>query len=147
MASSPLSGCSIPARIRRSVDFPEPLGPISPIRSASETVKEIFSKRGVAPNAFEILCALMMGGNGYGLLILFEVIKKPRCVPEACGVTDALHLADNVRFGDRSPRITSALSCPRSYNGSHQCLWPLARNSAPTKFSHSWVRVVWGKCI
>jgi len=28
-----------------------------------------------------------MGGNGYGLLILFEVIKKPRRVPEACGVT------------------------------------------------------------
>jgi hypothetical protein len=48
------------------VDFPEPLGPTSPIRSASETVKEISSKSGFAPNAFEILCALMMGGNGYG---------------------------------------------------------------------------------
>jgi hypothetical protein len=57
------------------VDFPEPLGPISPIRSASETVKEISSKSGFAPNAFEILCALMIGGNGWAP-VTFEVITR-----------------------------------------------------------------------
>src|SRR5215469_11412321 len=74
-----MSGCSVPARIRSSVDFPEPLGPISPIRSASETVKETSSKSGFAPNAFEILWTLMIGGNGYAPQH-FEVIKKR--VPE-----------------------------------------------------------------
>src|SRR5215470_18188218 len=54
-----------PARIRSSVDFPEPFGPISPIRSPSETVNETSSKSGFAPNAFEIFWTLMIGGNGY----------------------------------------------------------------------------------
>jgi hypothetical protein len=48
------------------VDFPEPLGPIKPIRSPSETEKETASKSGFAPNAFEMFCALMIGGNGDG---------------------------------------------------------------------------------
>jgi hypothetical protein len=30
-------------------------------------VKDTFSKSGCAPKAFEILCALMIGGNGGGL--------------------------------------------------------------------------------
>ena len=33
---------SSPARIRSKVDLPEPLGPMSPMRSPSETVKETF---------------------------------------------------------------------------------------------------------
>jgi hypothetical protein len=49
--------------MRSSVDLPDPLGPINPIRSPSETVKETFWKRGFAPKAFEISCALMMGGK------------------------------------------------------------------------------------
>jgi hypothetical protein len=53
--------------MRSNVDFPEPFGPISPIRLPSETVKDTFSKSGCAPKAFEILCALMIGGNGGGL--------------------------------------------------------------------------------
>src|SRR6185369_6598528 len=53
----------VPASIRSSVDFPEPFGPISPIRSFSEIVNEILSKSGIAPNVFEIPCALMMGGK------------------------------------------------------------------------------------
>jgi len=64
-ATSPWSGFSVPARIRNNVDFPEPFGPIRPIRSPSETVKETSSKSGLAPNAFVIFCALMIGGNGY----------------------------------------------------------------------------------
>jgi hypothetical protein len=49
------------------VDFPEPFGPINPIRLPSETVKETFWKSGCDPKAFEIFCALMIGGNGGGL--------------------------------------------------------------------------------
>jgi hypothetical protein len=56
------------------------LGPIKPIRSASETVKETSSKSGFDPNALEIFCALMMGGNGYGPPV-FEIIKKTGRVP------------------------------------------------------------------
>src|SRR5262249_55463876 len=41
-------------------------GPISPIRSVSETVKETSSKSAFAPNAFEMFCPLMIGGNGCG---------------------------------------------------------------------------------
>jgi hypothetical protein len=70
----------VPARIRSSVDFPEPLGPISPIRSAAETVKETSSKSGFEPNAFEIFWTLIIAGNGYAPHH-FEVIKKR--LPEA----------------------------------------------------------------
>jgi hypothetical protein len=59
----PLSGLTSPARIRNKVDLPEPFGPISPMRSPSETVKETFWNRGFAPKAFEMSCALMIGGN------------------------------------------------------------------------------------
>jgi hypothetical protein len=40
------------------------------MRSVSETVKETCSKSGFAPNAFEMFCALMIGGNGSVLLIM-----------------------------------------------------------------------------
>jgi hypothetical protein len=36
------------------VDFPDPFGPMSPMRSPSETVKEISSNRGADPKAFVI---------------------------------------------------------------------------------------------
>jgi hypothetical protein len=62
-AMSPLSGLTSPARIRSNVDLPEPFGPISPMRSPSETVKDMFWKRGLAPKTFEIFCALTIGGN------------------------------------------------------------------------------------
>src|SRR5579863_680112 len=67
MATFPSSGSSVPARMRSNVDFPEPFGPINPIRLLSETVKDTFWKRGCDPKAFEIFCALMIGGNGGGL--------------------------------------------------------------------------------
>src|SRR6266404_1895669 len=63
---SPLSGLTSPARIRSSVDLPEPFGPISPMRSPSETVNQIFWNSGLAPKAFEMSCALMIGGNDVG---------------------------------------------------------------------------------
>jgi hypothetical protein len=44
--------------------LPEPFGPINPMRSPSETVKEMFWKSGFAPKDFDISCALMIGGNG-----------------------------------------------------------------------------------
>jgi len=46
--------------------LPEPLGPISPIRSPSETVNETSWKSGFAPKDFEIPCALMIGGKPVG---------------------------------------------------------------------------------
>ena len=61
--TSPLSAVTSPARIRSNVDLPEPLGPISPIRSPSEMVKETFWKSGFAPKVLVICCALTMGGN------------------------------------------------------------------------------------
>jgi hypothetical protein len=63
IATFPVSGSSVPARIRIRVDFPDPLGPINPIRLPSDTVKDTFWKSGFAPKAFEIFCALMIGGK------------------------------------------------------------------------------------
>ena len=40
--NSPSSGLTRPQRISSSVDLPAPLGPISPIRSPSDTVNETF---------------------------------------------------------------------------------------------------------
>ena len=48
-ASSPSSESICPARIPSSVDFPEPFGPIKPIRSPSDTVNDTFWKSGLAP--------------------------------------------------------------------------------------------------
>jgi hypothetical protein len=63
--------------MRKRVDLPDPFGPIRPIRSPSETVKETFRKSGVAPKAFEISCALIIGGNDLRpqLHFLSEVIS------------------------------------------------------------------------
>ena len=47
-----------------SVDFPEPFGPISPMRSPSDIVNGIFWKSGVAPNRFESPCAVIIGIGG-----------------------------------------------------------------------------------
>src|SRR6266853_1670802 len=59
----PLSGSSVPVRIRSNVDFPDPFGPINPIRLPSETVKDTSSNSGCDPKAFEIFCALRIGGK------------------------------------------------------------------------------------
>jgi hypothetical protein len=63
MATSPLSGATWPCNIASSVDFPEPFGPITPMRLPSSTVNEIFSNSGVAPYRFDNPCALMIGGK------------------------------------------------------------------------------------
>src|SRR5580700_10933634 len=80
MATFPLSGCTRPWRISSSVDLPEPLGPIRPIRSPSDTVNEIFWKSGAVPYRFESPCALIIGGKLFGLLL--ESVY-PRRVREA----------------------------------------------------------------
>ena len=51
-ATDPASGASNPARIRSSVDLPEPFGPMSPSLSPSDTESEISSNRGLAPKDF-----------------------------------------------------------------------------------------------
>ena len=59
----PYRACTRPCKISRSVDLPEPLGPISPMRSPSETVNEIFWNSGAVPYRFESPCALIIGGK------------------------------------------------------------------------------------
>ena len=49
IATSPRSGNTRPDRISSSVDLPEPFGPIRPMRSPSDTVKEISWNRGWLP--------------------------------------------------------------------------------------------------
>src|SRR5882762_11329920 len=68
-ATSPVSGLTRPARISISVDLPEPLGPMSPMRSPSETVNEMFWNRGATPYLFDSPWALMIGGKFLGLLL------------------------------------------------------------------------------
>jgi hypothetical protein len=83
----PLSGVSSPAIIRSSVDLPDPFGPITPMRLPSEMVNETFWKSVVAPKAFEIPCALRIGGNDEWLLkVLIEIISNAsrRAVDEPC---------------------------------------------------------------
>src|ERR1700686_3388335 len=77
-AISPSSTVSVPARIRSSVDLPDPFGPMSPMRSPSDTVKETFWKRGAAPKAFEMLRTLISGGNDVGSpeFSYLEIIRK-----------------------------------------------------------------------
>src|SRR5664279_2073483 len=50
-----------PARIPSSVDFPEPLGPMTPMRSPSEITKLMFWKRVVAPKRFSNPCPFKIG--------------------------------------------------------------------------------------
>src|SRR5450631_1313780 len=52
-----------PARIPSSVDFPEPLGPMTPMRSPSEMTKLMFWKRVVAPKRFSNPCPFKIGVN------------------------------------------------------------------------------------
>ncbi len=49
----PEDGTSSPDRIFRSVDFPDPLGPTTPMWSPSKMPKESPSNKGAAPKAFE----------------------------------------------------------------------------------------------
>src|ERR1700756_5108918 len=77
-AISPSSALSVPARIRSRVDLPDPFGPMSPMRSPSDTGKETFWKRGAAPKAFEMLRILISGGNDVGSpeFSYLEIIRK-----------------------------------------------------------------------
>src|SRR5260370_30456914 len=50
METAPESGGRTPARTSRSVDLPEPLGPINPRRSPSEIDSERSSNKRFAPN-------------------------------------------------------------------------------------------------
>jgi hypothetical protein len=52
------------------VDLPDPFGPITPMRSPSDTVNEIFLNSGATPYLFDSPWALMIGGNSLGLLLL-----------------------------------------------------------------------------
>src|SRR6476646_2124674 len=79
MATSPLSGLTRPSSISRRVDFPDPFGPITPIRSASETVNEIFWNSGRAPYLFDSPCALIIGGK---FLSLLPDLVYPRGEPQ-----------------------------------------------------------------
>ena len=69
MATSPLSACTPPCRISIRVDFPEPFGPIRPMRSPSDIVNEIFRKSGATPYRLDKPCALIIGGKLWGLLL------------------------------------------------------------------------------
>src|ERR1022692_3936080 len=53
METVPESGSRRPERILSSVDFPEPLGPMSPRRSPSEIPSEMFSKSIREPKLLE----------------------------------------------------------------------------------------------
>ncbi len=57
-------GIVSPARMRSSVDLPEPFGPIRPMRSPSLTVNEIPRKSVVAPKDLARLWALRIGEVG-----------------------------------------------------------------------------------
>src|SRR6266536_4179236 len=85
MATFPLSGSSVPARIRSKVDLPEPFGPIKPIRSPSDPVNDTSWKSGCAPKDFEIFWALIIGGNGGLLLVLTD--ERYRCWARRMHVT------------------------------------------------------------
>ena len=63
IATSPLSGKMLPCKMASSVDFPDPFGPIIPMRSPSETVNEMLRKSGDTPNRFANPRALMIGGK------------------------------------------------------------------------------------
>ncbi len=57
LATLPRSGPSSPARMRSNVDLPAPLGPMSPTRFPSASVKLTSSKSARAPNACPSPCA------------------------------------------------------------------------------------------
>src|ERR1700744_5211833 len=78
MATLPLSGSIRPDRISSSVDFPEPFGPIKPMRSPSDTVKEMSWNSGVTPNRFESPWALIIGGKLRGPLSDTHPCRKRR---------------------------------------------------------------------
>ena len=49
IATSPVSGRVAPLRMSRRVDLPEPFGPMTPMRSPSDTTNETFWKSGTTP--------------------------------------------------------------------------------------------------
>src|ERR1700690_2494677 len=105
MATLPLSGCTRPWSISRSVDLPEPLGPIRPMRSPSETVNEIFWKSGAVPYRFESPCALIIGGKLFGLLL--ESVYPRR----VCGAKRGEENAAVIREGCRRCAAAAGVNC------------------------------------
>jgi hypothetical protein len=77
MATSPLSGLTRPSRICNKVDLPEPLGPITPMQSPSDTVKERFSKSGATPYFLDMHWALMIGGMTFEDTSFVSDISRP----------------------------------------------------------------------
>src|SRR4051812_20925106 len=64
----PESGVCTPARIWIKVDFPAPFGPMSPMRSPSEIVSDIFSNSGRAPKVLLMDWQLMSRDIAEGVL-------------------------------------------------------------------------------
>src|SRR6266436_2824994 len=75
IATSPLSGFT-PFSIARSVDLPEPFGPMMPMRSPSDIVKEISRKSGATPYRLDSPCALMIGGKFLSVLLEVQRFKN-----------------------------------------------------------------------
>src|SRR5689334_23029250 len=85
IATSPLSALVFPYRIPSNVDFPEPFGPMTPMRSPSDTVKEIFLNRGAAPYLLDSPWALISGGKFLGLLPFLVYPEEPHFAARLVG--------------------------------------------------------------
>ena len=75
----PLSGFSNPASNLSSVDFPDPLGPISPTRSPEKRLKEIQSTVKTKLEAYQILSFIMIflviASVGFGIYNARSITK------------------------------------------------------------------------
>src|SRR5580700_6164514 len=121
MATSPLSGLVFPHRISSSVDLPDPFGPITPMRSPSDTVNEIFLNSGATPYRFASPWALIIGGNSLGLLPPLVYPEERRqgqfapavLVPEVRSCDAAIRRIDSRRWCRRTPlRLRSRQTRP-----------------------------------
>jgi len=120
VASSPPSGLTLPVRIRRSVDFPEPLGPIRPIRSPSETVKEISRNSGFPPNDFVIPCALIISGTTrVSKSCCLRLSGSARHAPKAVYSVLTSH-TDITSNGCRAPDTRAFLHCKQKCRFPHR---------------------------
>ncbi len=103
----PASGCSAPARIFSSVDLPEPLGPISPVRSASS--KRMLNPRKIVRGPKDFSSESVASNNAMGWGVLsgrggnwnVRRSRYPRCVSGAnpSSARTRLAAAQNGGFG------------------------------------------------
>src|SRR5208283_45663 len=109
MATSPLSGITWPYSIASKVDFPDPLGPMIPMRSPSFTVNEIFLNSGSALYLFDSPCALIIGGKCLALPCWSETIflLVSRGLPASAA---RRNLRFGGPFGHRRQRIVVRIS-------------------------------------